>query len=746
MNKKAVSIEFNLKKNRMKKNIYGFVASLLLTGSIWGQGTLPMFTNMDEASIPTGFTASLGATGNKVYTLAAYVKSSPNAMRIDNSGEYLMANWSGKADTMTYWLSGTAASGITAWQGTITIDESVDGSAWTNVKTHTDDLGVQTKAYMVRLNSSSRYMRILFKNKITGFNAAIDDVTIRPAASGILPELKVFYNGTEQVNKKSLKAGNDTLVKLQLKNNSKESDLLIYSALLSGSDFEVQTSLPATIKPLETLDLLLHMKSDVPGTHNTLLKLASNNADYDTFSLSISTIKGQFASEPKFAPTGLNVTTKAFRMNGSFTASDAEAYLVIATVSDTNAIPQDGKTYQRGEYIGKSRVIYSGPVTSNIDFDGIVANTNYSVAVYGFNGFDNFTNYLIKEKASGIFQTPGLNAQSYYNGIEPTDSTFLMKLQNKVRPHRKIFYSNYASYIVNNFEARDTTNSQQVLNCFYSGYPYVYTPPFNHTVMSREHSYPYSYMGEGNQDSSNYSDLHILRTVHQTEVNAVRSNYPLNNVKMVISKFWGGTYGKDSSGNFCYEPIDAAKGEAARANFYVCATYHTEAKPFTIPTSNSFVTEMQDQYVLKRWNQQFPPTNWEIARHEYIAQYSVQNNRNPFIDHPDWACYIDFANMTYNKSGSCEPAKTNSTKLVSKEVAVKVFPNPSSSNFNVDLSGFSGDDVTIYVVDFFERTIFEKTTRESKFLIDGSAWSSGNYLLLVRTKDGRTAAMQIAKP
>jgi hypothetical protein len=190
----------------------------------------------------------------------------------------------------------------------------------------------------------------------------------------------------------------------------------------------------------------------------------------------------------------------------------------------------------------------------------------------------------------------------------------------------------------------------------------------------------------------------------------------------------------------------SAKGEAARANFYVCATYHTEAKPFTIPTSNSFVTEMQDQYVLKRWNQQYPPTNWEIARHEYIAQYSVQNNRNPFIDHPDWACYIDFATMTYNKSGSCEPANTNSTKLVSKEVAVKVFPNPSSSNFNVDLSGFSGDDVTIYVVDFFERTVFEKTTRESKFLIDGSAWSSGNYLLLIRTKDGRTAAMQVAKP
>ena len=263
--------------------------------------------------------------------------------------------------------------------------------------------------------------------------------------------------------------------------------------------------------------------------------------------------------------------------------------------------------------------------------------------------------------------------------------------------------------------------------------------------MSREHCYPYSYMTEGNQDSSNYMDLHILRTVHQTEVNAVRSNYPLNNVKTVISKFWGGTYGKDSSGNFCYEPRNEVKGEVARANFYACATYNSDTKPFTIPTSNPAINELQDQYVLKRWNTQFPPTNWEIARHEYVAQSSVQNNRNPFIDHPDWACYIDFANMTYNKSGSCEPPKTNSSNFVSSEVLVNVYPNPSRSVFNIDLSGFSGDEVTIYVVDFFERTVFEKKSSDKSISIDGSNWSSGNYLLLIRTADGKTAATQISK-
>jgi len=149
--------------------------------------------------------------------------------------------------------------------------------------------------------------------------------------------------------------------------------------------------------------------------------------------------------------------------------------------------------------------------------------------------------------------------------------------------------------------------------------------------------------------------------------------------------------------------------------------------------------------VLKRWNTLFPPTNWEIARHEYVAQSTVQNNRNPFIDHPDWACYIDFANMTYNKSGSCEPPKTTSSKFVSSEVLVNVYPNPSRSVFNIDLSGFSGDEVTIYVVNFFERTVFEKKSNEKSISIDGSNWSTGNYLLLIRTADGKTAATQISK-
>ena len=46
-------------------------------------------------------------------------------------------------------------------------------------------------------------------------------------------------------------------------------------------------------------------------------------------------------------------------------------------------------------------------------------------------------------------------------------------------------------------------------------------------------------MGEASQDSANYSDLYLLYLVHQNKGNAVRSNYPMNNLKIVTMNFYG---------------------------------------------------------------------------------------------------------------------------------------------------------------------------------------------------------------
>lgn len=731
----------------MKKIILNAVA-FLTYGVTFGQGTLPMSWSFDDGTTPTGFSADQGPAGSKlVYTSSNLINSAPNALRLDYTGEYVQAHWAGKADTITFYLAGTYYPDP-GWKGTVTIDESADGQQWTTVKTFTDNVDNTATQHTVRVSSTARYFRIYYQSKASGYNLAIDDIVIKPKAPGLTPELKVYYNGEEQIHNGTTLTGNDTLIEFSLENKGITQSLDISSVSLYGSDasdFQILNSSPFSISGSSSEKLQIRLTDLTAGTHSASFAIVSNDPDRDTFRLNFSTISGEYATEPSAQATGLNITAKAFSMTGSATKSDAENYLVLSSIGSSTDGPVDGVSYQRGEYIGNARVIYSGADISSINFDGIVANTAYSIRVFAFNGYGKWTNYLSTNPTSKDVTTPGLSAGNYYNGIDPESSSFVTDLRALINPHRRIYYSNYSSYIVDNFEARDTTDGQRIVEGFYSGYPHIYSPPFNHNVMSREHTYPYSYMGQASKDSSNYSDLYILYTCHQNKVNAVRSNYPLNNLASVTSEFYSGKFGKDSAGNFAYEPRDFAKGIAARANFYICAAYHTEANPFTIPTANQFVTELQDQYVLKRWNNDFPPSKWEIARAEYIAQSSVQGNRNPFIDNPDWACYIDFATMMHNPSGSCTPDEQNKN-IVVKAVDINVYPNPSQDIFHVDLTQFKGNTVDVYVLDFYERNIFESTTSNSSIDLNASKWASGNYLLLIRGQNGVTAAQSIVKP
>ena len=731
----------------MKKIIINAIAFLFL-GATFGQGTLPMTWSFDDGTTPTGFSAYQGPAGSKlVYTSSNLINSAPNALRLDYTGEYVQAHWAGKADTITFYLAGTYYPDP-GWQGTVTIDESADGQQWTTVKTFTDNVDNNATQHTVRVSSTARYFRIYYKTKASGYNLAIDDIVIKPKAPGQTPELKVYYNGEEQIHEGTALTGNDTLIEFTMENKGINQTLDISAITLYGadaSDFQILNSVPFSIGAASSEKLQIRLTDLAVGTHTAAFAIASNDPDRDTFKLTFSTISGEFATEPTAQPAGLNITAKAFMMTGSATKSDAENYLVLSSIGSSTDEPVDGVSYQRGEYIGNARVIYSGSDISSLNFDGIVANTNYSVRVFAFNGYGKWTNYLLNNPLTKDVTTPGLSAGNYYDGIDPENSTFVSDLRALINPHRRIYYSNYSSYIVDNFEAHDTTDGQRIVEGFYSGYPHIYSSPFNHNVMSREHTYPYSYMGQASKDSANYSDLYILYTCHQNKVNAVRSNYPLNNLASITSEFYGGKFGKDSAGNFAYEPRDFAKGIAARGNFYICAAYHTEANPFTIPTSNQFVTELQDQYVLKRWNNDFPPSKWEIARAEYIAQSSVQGNRNPFIDNPDWACYIDFATMMHNPSGSCTPNQQNK-KVEMNAVEINVYPNPSQDIFHVDLNQFNGIGVEVYVLDFYERNIFEGKTNNNSIDLDASQWASGSYLLLIRDKNGVTAAQSIVKP
>jgi endonuclease I/V8-like Glu-specific endopeptidase len=82
-----------------------------------------------------------------------------------------------------------------------------------------------------------------------------------------------------------------------------------------------------------------------------------------------------------------------------------------------------------------------------------------------------------------------------------------------------------------------------------------------------------------------------------------------------------------------FEP-EAGKGAAARATLYFLLRYPgeigDEARELQIDRIN----------VLLRWHQEFDVSEYEFHRNAEI--FAIQGNRNPLIDFPDWANFIDF--------------------------------------------------------------------------------------------------------
>lgn len=113
-----------------------------------------------------------------------------------------------------------------------------------------------------------------------------------------------------------------------------------------------------------------------------------------------------------------------------------------------------------------------------------------------------------------------------------------------------------------------------------------------------------------------------------------------------------------------FEVWDHRKGDLARAVLYMAIRYEGGTDPntgqsepdleLTDDRSRIVKTSASPAYMgllatLLAWHQADPPDAGERARHEVI--YSFQGNRNPFIDHPEWATRELF---TSSKPPTCQ--------------------------------------------------------------------------------------------
>ena len=153
---------------------------------------------------------------------------------------------------------------------------------------------------------------------------------------------------------------------------------------------------------------------------------------------------------------------------------------------------------------------------------------------------------------------------------------------------------------------------------------------------NREHTWPKSHgVGSSGHDSS---DLHQLRPSDPV-INSQRGN--LN-----FGGNFGQSYGEVSG---MWYPGDTDAGMIARQQFYMAVRYDgfdSSTENLELVTGNPGPTNLLgDLNALVQWHYEAVPDDFERRRNQIIYD-DYQENRNPFIDHPEyvWSVFMDQAN------------------------------------------------------------------------------------------------------
>ncbi len=251
-----------------------------------------------------------------------------------------------------------------------------------------------------------------------------------------------------------------------------------------------------------------------------------------------------------------------------------------------------------------------------------------------------------------VLFSQGLFAQApsgYYNSATGKTGTELRAaLHDIIDGHTTISYQQ----IWNAFWSTDNKGNNVVWDMYSDGANYSYnyytgnsndqcgTYEQEGDCFNREHSWPQSWFSNA---ATPTTDLHHIFPTDGF-VNYQRSNFPFGEVSNAT---WTSQNGsklgpcKSSLGytGKVFEPIDEYKGDFARAIMYMSVRYYGEDSDW----GSSGMTDKSDIKpwaisMLLNWSDNDPVSQKEIDRNNVI--YGIQGNRNPFIDHPEYAHLI----------------------------------------------------------------------------------------------------------
>ena len=211
------------------------------------------------------------------------------------------------------------------------------------------------------------------------------------------------------------------------------------------------------------------------------------------------------------------------------------------------------------------------------------------------------------------------DAATYYNGIDQyaTGTTLLNALQslNTTKRRSQVGYNS----MMNKFSQTDPGDTSGSIRSFYSG------KSVSKSQCNREHVWPNSHGGDMVED-----DIHMVRPTLKSENEGRGNSFYVEGMNHEYDGWDPANCG-----------VETYRGDSARIVFYCVVAYDG----FELLDVNKHHTTSEDNDYkmgklsdLLKWNLKYPVLQREKTRNE--AAESLQGNRNPFIDHPEYACRI----------------------------------------------------------------------------------------------------------
>ena len=302
----------------------------------------------------------------------------------------------------------------------------------------------------------------------------------------------------------------------------------------------------------------------------------------------------------------------------------------------------------------------------------------------------------------------------YDNAKNKSDQALMTALHTIIKGHTKRSYSQLwtdfrttdcnGNIIIDRYS--DTQFTYNTDKCGSNGYSQV------GDCYNREHSIPNSWWGGSDSDTA-YTDLHHMFPVDGW-VNNERGNHPFGNCANGTPKGTGklGTCTFSGYSGTVFEVADEYKGDFARVYFYFATRYMMRMSSYTSGTSvfNSSTYLGMDTWAINQlleWHRNDPVSTLETTRNDNV--YSIQHNRNPYVDNPELVEYIwgNMKGQVWNPSGTTTPTLTspvsgstinvgtNTGSGVSKTITVKGTNLTKSVTVSVSGSGFSVTPTTL---------------------------------------------------